>query len=313
MATWMLQMSLKRPLPRQTLSSVSTLGVVKTSHFVTHHLPDTADSSDNMPAAKAISTGLAAGHTADKPGYWIHTSGTSILTWYDVANKRWGEEPLAEQKYHDVDGIERLVTLPDDADHRVVDKVVLGSNSDAVKTAIVCPPTIYDTGSGPVNTRSMQVPNMVKGTLEKGFAPVAGVGGTEWDHVHIDDLGDLFVRLADATQDASKSKDAEVFGPRAYYLAENGSHRWADVAKWIAEEAHRQGYLPAALTKVASQKEVAFIDGAATPSYGLNSKGVAARARKVLGWEPKGRPLKDHIAGLVQEDAKALGLTPQEK
>lgn len=273
----------------------------------------TADSSDNMPAAKAISQGLAKGHTAEKPGYWIHTSGTSILTWYDVANKRWGEKPLAEQKYHDINDIDRLIDLPDEADHRVVDKVVLASNSDAVKTVIVCPPTIYATGSGPVNTRSIQVPDMVKGTLEKGFAPIAGVGGTEWDHVHVDDLGDLFVKLADATQDASKKNDSEIFGTHGYFFAENGSHRWADVAQWIAQEASRQGYLPEALTKEASQKEVAFMDGVATPSYGLNSKGVAERARKYLGWQPKGAPLKDDIPELVKQEAKALGLTPNEK
>lgn len=195
----------------------------------------------------------------------------------------------------------------------MVDKVVLASNSDAVKTVIVCPPTIYDTGSGPVNTRSMQVPNMVKGTLEKGFAPIAGVGKTEWDNVHINDLSDLFVKLVDATQDEAKKNNTEIFGPHGYFLAEHGSHRWADVAQWIAEEASRQGYLPEALTKTASLKEVTFMDGAATPSYGLNSKGVAERARKYLDWQPKGAQLKDTIPELVKKEANALGLTPQEK
>jgi nucleoside-diphosphate-sugar epimerase len=179
----------------------------------------------------------------------------------------------------------------------VVDKVVLASNSDAVKTVIVCPPTIYDTGSGPVNTRSMQVPNMVKGTLEKGFAPIAGVGKTEWDNVHINDLSDLFVKLVDATQDEAKKNNTEIFGPHGYFLA----------------EASRQGYLPEALTKTASLKEVSFMDGAATPSYGLNSKGVAERARKYLDWQPKGAQLKDTIPELVKKEANALGLTPQEK
>jgi hypothetical protein len=40
------------------------------------HNSDTADSSDHEGAARAIAAGLAEGHTAEKPGYWLHTGGT---------------------------------------------------------------------------------------------------------------------------------------------------------------------------------------------------------------------------------------------
>lgn len=240
-------------------------------------------------------------------------SGTSILTWYDSQNQRYGEAPLPEQKYCDIDGVDRLVTLPDEAHHRNVDKIVQNAISDAVKLAILCPPTIYGTGSGVVNTRSVQVPDMVKGTLEKGFAPIVGAGLTEWDNVHIDDLGDLFVRVVEATQDPSKNTDPEIFGLNGYFLAEHGSHKWSDVAKWIAEEASKQGYLPEPITKSVSQKEVKLMDGATTPSWGQNSKGVAQRATKYLGWKAKGKSLKEEIPPLVASEAKSLGLTPHEK
>lgn len=295
--------------PRPTSSSVSSSSAFKT--FLT--VQDTADSSDNVPGAEAIAKGIAAGHSAGKPGYWIHVSGTSILTWYDGQNKRYGEGPLPEQKYHDIDDVERLVTLPDGADHRNVDKIVQNAISDAVKLAIVCPPTIYGTGSGAVNTRSIQVPDMVQGTLEKGFAPIVGAGLTEWDNVHIDDLGDLFVRLVDATQDSSKNTNPEIFGLHGYFFAENGTHKWSDVAKWIAEEASKQGYLPEPVTKSVNQKEVELMDGVATPSYGLNSKGVAERANKYLGWTAKGASLKEEIAPLITSEAKRLGVSPHEK
>lgn len=273
----------------------------------------TADSSDNEAGAKNIAKGLADGHSAEKPGYWIHTSGTSILTWYDAENKRNGEPPLEDQKYYDIQGVDRLLELPDAADHRVVDKIVQASISDVVKVAIVCPPTIYGQGSGAVNQRSIQVPDMAKGSLEKGFAPIVGVGKTEWDNVHIDDLGDLFVKLADATQDPDKARNPEIFGRHGYFFAENGVHKWADVAHWIAEAASKQGFLPEALTKTVSQQEVEFMDGVSTPSYGRNSKGVAERARKYLGWQPKGVALKDTIGETVASEAKAQGLTPKEK
>lgn len=232
------------------------------------------------------------------------------MTWYDDANGRSGEPPLPEQKYHDVRDIEKIINLPDAADHRNVDKIVQASISDAVRVAILCPPTIYGTGTGPVSTRSAQVPNLAKATLEKGFAPIVGVGKTEWDNVHISDLGDLFLKLVDATQDASKKGSPDIFGSHAYFFAENGSHTWADVATWIAEEASQQGYLPEGLTKPVSLKEVSLIGGT---SWGQNSKGVAERARKYLGWAPKGKPLKDTIAEVVAKEVKDAGLTPKEK
>lgn len=263
-----------------------------------------------MAAANAIAKGLAAGHSAEKPGYWLHTSGTNILTWYDDTNDRAGEAPLPEQKYHDIDDVDKIVNFPDVADHRDVDKIVQASNSDAVRVAILCPPTIYGTGTGPVSTVSKQVPGMAKTTLEKGFAPIVGVGKTEWDHVHIKDLGDLFLKLADATQDQSKNSNKEIFGLHGYFFAEGGSHKWADVATWIAEEASKTGYLPEPLTKSVTLKEAELASG---KTWAQNSKGVAQRARKYLGWAPKGQALKDTIPEAVAIEAKGLGLTPKEK
>jgi nucleoside-diphosphate-sugar epimerase len=273
----------------------------------------TADSSDNVPGATAIAKGLQAGHSKEKPGYWIHVSGTNILTWYDNEHGRAGEAPLPEQKYSDIDGVDKVVNLPDYADHRNVDKIVQAAISDAVRVAIVCPPTIYGEGSGPVNTRSIQVPDLIKGTLQKGFAPIVGAGETEWDNVHVSDLADLFVRLVDASQDPSKRDNPEIFGPKAYYFAENGSHKWSDVARWVAEEASREGYLPEPLTKSVTQREADLMDGGSTTSWGQNSKGVAQRAKKYLGWTPKESSLKDDVLRAVSVEAKNLGLTPKEK
>lgn len=274
---------------------------------------DTADSSDNVPGAVAIAKGLEEGHSATHPGYWIHLSGTGILMWYDIANGRGGESPAVDQIYHDVDGVERLFNLPEDALHRNVDMLVQDAMSDAVRAMILSPPTIYDTGSGAINRRSIQIPDMVRATLKNGYAPIVGKGLTEWDNVNVHDLGSLYVKLVEATQDPSKNSNPDIFGSRAYFLAENGTHLWADVAKWIADECHRQGYLAESRTKVISQEEAGQLEGIATASFGLNSRGVAARAKQFLGWKPAGRPLKDTIAEVVEEEARGLGITPQYK
>ncbi|EAW12071.1 uncharacterized protein ACLA_008310 [Aspergillus clavatus NRRL 1] len=51
-----------------------------------------ADSSDHVGAADAIAKGLVAGHTPQKAGYWLHTVGTGILTYFDSeVKKTFGE------------------------------------------------------------------------------------------------------------------------------------------------------------------------------------------------------------------------------
>lgn len=107
---------------------------------------DTADASDHVVAAQAIAAGLAEGHSASKPGYWLHTGGTGILTFRDSDRKVFGE--YDDKIYDDWDGVDELTHLPDHAFHRNVDQIVLEAgtkNGDRVKTALLCPPTIYGT------------------------------------------------------------------------------------------------------------------------------------------------------------------------
>ena len=48
-------------------------------------------------------------------------------------------------------------------------------------------------------------------------------------------------------------------------------------------------------------------------SWGLNSKGVAKRARKYLGWTPTGRSLRDEIPYIIDEEARREGLVKGHK
>ncbi|KAM3539026.1 hypothetical protein ARSEF1564_008074 [Beauveria bassiana] len=160
----------------------------------------------------------------------------------------------------------------------------------AVKVAIICPPTIYGKGSGPVNTRSIQVRKLVRNTLKEGYAPLVGKGEAEWDNVHIDDLANLLGRLLDATQDPKKM------------------HPWSDVSQWILDEAAEQRYQSGATAKTVTLKETESILGATARSFGRNSKGIPQRAEKYLGCKAKGVDLKSTIAATVADEAKALGL-----
>lgn len=82
------------------------------------------------------------------------------MTWQDTKDKKSGE-PLAYRPYDDLENVTELTHLPDEAFHRDIDKLVLEAGSDVVKTAIICPPTIYGAGRGPGNKKSRQVYHLV--------------------------------------------------------------------------------------------------------------------------------------------------------
>ncbi|KAL1879954.1 hypothetical protein VTK73DRAFT_6534 [Phialemonium thermophilum] len=300
----------KYPNVRLVYGTLDDAHVISKAAAAADIVVHTAESADNVPSAKAIAKGLAEGHSADKPGYWIHICGTGILQWYDETHRRYGQPPVPEETYDDIKDIDRIINIPDQALHRNVDKIVLAANSSpAVKTAIVGPPTIYGPGRGPVNQRSIQVYDLAKLGLRKGYIPYIGTGKVEWDNVHIHDVSSLLISLVEAALDPARNQDPELFGPKGYFFAESGTHTWGGVAQWIAEEAHRQGFLKEPATKQTDLEEVTK-EPEGNPSWATNSKSKASRARKYFGWTPKGRSLKEEIPDIVAGEAKSLGLKP---
>ncbi|KAH7039827.1 uncharacterized protein B0I36DRAFT_2709 [Microdochium trichocladiopsis] len=270
----------------------------------------TADSSDHQGAARAIAAGLRKSHSAQNPGYYIHVSGTGILCWYDADNKRYGEPPLPEQIYNDVEGVDDLLNLPDSAFHRDVDKIVLeeaAKDPAAVRITIVCPPTIYGVGRGPVNPKSRQIPLLIESTFDEGLAPISGRGLAEWHYVHVYDLSALFVILADHASAGKPIGDSgkEIWGPRAYFLAEDGIFQWGAISKLVAYEAYKQGAIEREDTKQFSYYDATAKGKFDWVSWGQNSRGVSERARKYLGWQPKQPSLVDSIPELVRLEIAA--------
>jgi len=223
-----------------------------------------------------------------------------------METKTYGEAPH-QTPYDDLDAVSALPSLPNDAFHRDVDKIVLAASSEVVKTAIVCPSTIYGPGRGPGNPRSRQVYNLAKATLESGQAPLLGKGLTEWDNVHVHDLSDLFVLLVEAAVANKPEMDSKLWGKEGYFLAENGHHVWGEIAKKVGEIAFKEGYIKEKDVKALSPEEAEGLGGFEALSWGLNSKGFAKRARKYLGWKPKGGSLIDEIPSIVDGEAVLQG------
>lgn len=264
-----------------------------------------ADASDHEGAAQAITRGLAK-RKSDRPGYWLHTGGTGILTYQDSDANRLGE--WSDKEYNDWAGVKELTSLPDHAFHRNVDKIVLSAaakHSDHVKVALICPPTIHGKGRGPVSGRGRQVYELAKLIMQKQYAPIIGQGKARWNHIHVADLSDVYVSLVEAA--IAGKHDQGTWGPEAYYLTERGEHVWGDLAKEIAKYAAEHGFIKKDWQETALSKDEAMdVAGFEAVSWGWNSRGKAERAQRLLGWKPSRQSITDEIPNILREESSRM-------
>ncbi|KAF2100156.1 NAD(P)-binding protein [Rhizodiscina lignyota] len=259
---------------------------------------------DHEGAANAIVEGLS---KRSGTSYLIHTSGTGILTVEDVHANVVGR--ASNKVYDDWDGIKEVTSLPDDAWHRKVDKIILGAHEKSggkIKTAIVCPPTIYGPGRGPGNKKSDQVYKMAAYVLKSGKAFMVGEGLNTWTYIHVHDLSDLYLKLTEA---ALQGGGNATWNEEGYYFTENGEFLWGEMAEKVAQEVYKQGFIKDPTVAKLGMEEA----NNATPNggrkWGLNSRCRATRGRKLLGWSPKGESIENLLPSIVKGEAVDLGLS----
>ena len=183
--------------------------------------------ADNENAVKALTKGLA-GRTSEKPGFYIHTSGNALLFIADIDRKTYGES--STKIYNDWEGIGEIISLPEHAPHRKNERNVMNADSPKVKTAIVCPPTIYGPGRGPGNQRSHQIPELARSMLKEKKGLQVGNGENIGPNVHVHDLSDCYVKLVEA---AIEGDGRAIWGEEGYYFTENGEHIWGNISKAV--------------------------------------------------------------------------------
>ena len=242
---------------------------------------------------------------AEQPGFLIHTSGTGILLYQDIERKTFGE-PSAKI-YNDWEGISEITSFPDAAPHRVVDKVIIEADTSKVRTAIVCPPTIYGVGRGPGSQRGHQLYELARCTLEKKRGIQVEAGNSRWTNIHVYDLSKCFLELVES---AVRGGSKATWGQEGYYFTENGEHVWGEVSKMVAKEAYLQGFIPSDEVSIVSSEEANQLTSRGALMWAANSRGRAIRARKVLGWAPAEKDMSHEISRIVTSEAKLLGLAP---
>jgi nucleoside-diphosphate-sugar epimerase len=232
-------------------------------------------SADDSFSVEAIIQGLGG---SGKP--FIHTSGTSVVS--DRAAGEYSDAIFNEDSPFE--------PLPERTMRVAIDRAVLMSARKGIRSVVIRPSLIYGRGHG-LNPNSIQIPHLIELAKKYGVARHVGRGLNVWSHVHIDDVVDLYLLALEHAPASS------------LFYAENGEAPWKSLASAIGR---LLGF--GAETKDWPIDEAVREWGAgAITSYGSNSRVRALKARKMLGWAPKGIPVLEDIERGSYREALARG------
>lgn len=124
-------------------------------------------------------------------------SGATLFAIPEIKEGRYGEP--SNHVYDDLRDTEKILATIRNNPSRGVDNFIIAQDSSKIRTGLIVGPLIYGSGAGPVNRRSIQVPEIVKTTLSYGEGFRFAKGLNRWSNINISDLGDLFLRLAQAS------------------------------------------------------------------------------------------------------------------
>lgn len=256
-------------------------------------------STKHLESTKAIQRGLVESKR-QQPACWIQIGGGLLLAQNEVAQGIVGVR--SDKIYDDLADVDEIHSVIKDNPHREVDNFLASQDSSKVKSALIVGPHFYGTGRGPINTRSMQAPDIVKATLKLNEGFRLEEGKNSWSYLHVQDLSDLIVLLIEAAVD---SKTEKLWGHDGIYIPENGSMEFGELNAKIASEAHKQGLIPdPSITKVVDAKEADTLGSQGAILWGTNSLGRSTRARSLLGWKPSRPSLADEVPDLVRSESK---------
>ena len=242
---------------------LSSHGVVRNAARNADAVINCANADDPFVVA-AVVEGLAGSGKA-----FLHTSGSSI-----VGDKAAGK---ASPKIHHEDT--PLEPPPEKIQRVAVDRAVLASAAQGVRSVVLCPCLIYGQGRG-AHSDSIQVPNLIRQAVRSGIPRYIGAGENVWSTVHIDDVAAAYLLALDGARAGS------------FYFIENGEASLKSIVESIArllggKRSPESWSIDEAIAEWGAQ--------AAWFSLGGNSRVSAEKARRMLGWKPVGAGLFHEI------------------
>jgi nucleoside-diphosphate-sugar epimerase len=242
---------------------LSAHSVVRNAARAADAVINCADAADPFVVA-AIVEGLAGSGKA-----FLHTSGSSV-----VGDKAAGK---SSPKIHHEDTPSE--PLPEKIQRVAVDRAVLASAAQGVRSVVLCPCLIYGQGRG-ANPDSIQIPSLIRQAVKSGIPRYVGEGQNIWSTVHIDDVASAYLLALEGARAGS------------YFYIENGEASLKSIVESIArllggKRAAENWSIDEAIAEWGPQ--------AAWFSLGGNSRVSAEKARKMLGWKPAGADLFHEI------------------
>ncbi|KAJ3971259.1 NAD(P)-binding protein [Lentinula raphanica] len=258
---------------------------------------------DDVDAATGTLHGLKKcfDKTGSKP-IFVNTSGTGVLS--DKAAGMYATDIVWDDA-----NPEQMATLQPTQPHRPVDlKIVAADTEGYVKTYIIIPPTIWGIAKGPLfdlgisNKKSVQIPALIRASLDRGHGGMVGLGKNIWHNVEVHELAELYNIIFDAVL---TSPETLGHGREGYYFGANKSHTLYQVGKAISDVMFKmnrsKGGEPTTFTKEEIDK---YFNGS---SYlGSNSRCRSTRSR-ALGWTPT-KTTADMLESIYPETELAIEL-----
>ncbi|ESK83754.1 NAD-P-binding protein [Moniliophthora roreri MCA 2997] len=238
---------------------------------------------DDLDAAKYTLKGMKKRfEETGKQPILINTSGTGVLT-DNAAGMH-----IIDTIYNDADP-DQIETLAPTQVHRNVDLEIVAADKEGyVKTYIILPSTIYSIAQGPLfsagisNPHSVQIPAIIRASIDRKRAGMVGQGKNLWPNVEIHELTDLYSLLYDAILN---NPDKIGHGREGYYFGASGEHKLYDISKAIGDAMVELGLSDDAEPTTFTDEDInKYFNG--SNYLGSNSRCVPDRS-KALGWNPK--------------------------
>jgi hypothetical protein len=174
---------------------------------------------------KTLSRQIAKG---EKAAHWVQISGASALSAVEYTDDSFVYGSASNLVFDDLNGANEFRAYIQRYPVRTLDNYVVtaAAQTPDLRVAHILPPIIYGEGRGPVNRRSVQVPELARITLLRKRGVRIGTGLNRWGAIHVRDLGQLFLLLVeDALNTGAKHG---VWGADGIYLPSDSE--WVRIA-----------------------------------------------------------------------------------
>lgn len=254
--------------------------------------------ASHAPAAMALMEGLAMRKKKTGRDVWmVHASGTENLADLPVS-KKWvhlGSVREFDDAKDDVYAFEAKREAERPLRQRTTELMVINKGLElGIKTIVVMNARVYGQGLGLFERCSHQIVSLAKVAVARGASIMVGNGHGVWDHVHVQDLGNLYkILVVEILRDGGKRLP---HGKKGIIFGGNGRHIWREVAQEVANVCYDEGaighnnIISVGLTEGlklfgSHLPEIEKQEDALEVLYCSNSKTVPSLA-KSLGWDP---------------------------